>query len=68
MYYRPKVVQPKNALNYIVTIILALITIELSCGVWRARSDCTYVQSDLTLHFSLLKHFISVNEHPPVTI
>ena len=29
------------------------ITINLFCGEWRARSDCTYVQSDLALHSPL---------------
>ena len=51
-----------KGLNYIVTIIIAIATIELSCGECRARSDCSYVQSDLALHFSMLNHLSTLPE------
>ena len=44
---------------------LALATIGSFNGECRARSDCTYVQSDLVLHSPLLNQYFSINETKP---
>ena len=47
------------------TFILSLVSVDLCFGECRSRSACTYVQSDLDLHFPLFYHsFLSKILHP----
>ena len=48
-----------------VTLVLPNATMNLFCGECRARSDCTYVQSDLALH-SPLRYLNFFENEPPL--
>ena len=39
-----------------ITLILPIGSMDIFCGKYRARSACTYVQSDLALHSPLFDH------------
>ena len=43
-------------------------TIDLFCGKSRARSDWTYVQSDLALHFPLIFHYYLFKKSDPMPV
>ena len=46
-------------------LVLPFATTDSFCGEGRARSDCTYVESDLALHSPLLRHQLpTIKPHP----
>ena len=61
--------------NNSLTLNLSFAPRHLICEVWRARSDCTYVQSDLALHtppyafinlcqqYLIRRHFTNLNQY-----
>ena len=48
------------------TLILPLLTMDLPCREFRARSGCTYMQSDFALHFLKLHNQILSTKHHPM--
>ena len=55
----------ESLVENILTVFILLVTMDLFCGRCRKRSACTYMQSDLALHSTLLYHnFLSPKPVP----
>ena len=62
---RKKTSSFKRPKLYLLALILPFTAVDSFCGECRARSACTYVQSDLALHPPLLYHYCLLTKiHP----